>query len=328
MPESDNRPANLPSAAETEDLLARLARARAELDTPAEAPGGDVPLRFGIDRRKLLVPGALLLVAVLVAVAVLLGRGSGGPEAVPPPAAVPSTTAPASATPTPTPTPTPSATPGPAGTPRPALDWPGSTTGLPAGLPATGPGVTEPGEEVTVAPSTGLTLEVYERVLLRAPGVAAAVLAAQDLTAVPSLPLGKPVWVRDLEVTADGRPARAVWSGGRWTVRSAVPGQTYRSFTVRYRVANGVLPQGPAASGRASLLVTPLWAAEARRAGLPVLARADARIKVRDAACPDAAPRGDKCGRRVGGVLIGVLPADSGAAVVLLRAVLPAAALR
>jgi hypothetical protein len=330
------RPANLPSAAETEDLLARLAAVRAGVDSEPAAeeasateeeasapPGRRAHARPGREpggrRNRLLVTILLLTVPVLAAVAaggwwLLPGdRRAAGPGASPsaagptgPDAAGPGTPTAASglaATPAPTPTAT--------------LPWPGTTTGLPAGLPASGPGVTEPGEEVTVAPGSGIALEVYERVVLPAGGADAAELVAPDLTEVASLPLPRPVWVRDLEVTTDGLPARTVLSADGWTVRAGRPGQTFLRFTARYRLTNGVVLQPPLAQGGPALVATPLWATEARRLGATVLIRTDTSVVVRNVACPGAAPCASGTG--ADGPITALLPPGTGTPVVVFR---------
>jgi hypothetical protein len=201
---------------------------------------------------------------------------------------------------------------------RPTLDWPGRADGRPAGLAAAGPGVSAAGDDVTVAPGAGATLEVYERVRLAVPD-AATRLVAPDLTRQPQLEVGR-IAVRDLQVIVEGRPARVTYERNGWTIRSVTKGREFSAVLLRYRLGGAVLSPRPAAAGQSLLVVTPLWASRAAQLGVPVTVRADSRFAVRGASCPGAPAEGRACGSGPGAALVARLPGGRSFPLVLLEA--------
>ena len=92
-----------------------------------------------------------------------------------------------------------------------------------AGLPATGPGIDQPGVLVSaVFANDGTSVDVYEQVVLKDPGVDTLQLAVPSLDGLSQEADDLEPRVRDLQVTVDGQVAQLQSTGadGRWEASS------------------------------------------------------------------------------------------------------------
>ena len=199
----------------------------------------------------------------------------------------------------------------------PPLLWPGSSTDAPSQLVTTGPGVDAPGTDVVAAPGAGGEVDVYERVVVRAPDPAGLRLALPDLTKVSTLTVGSDLVLTDLRITADGRPVNADPFAGHWVIQGR-DGQAVTRAVLRYRMAGALVQHEQSLPRRALILVAPLSAAVSRAGGAPVVVRAD-RVQVRDMTCPLAPTAQVLCGSGGRPAWVATVPASSTIPLVLLQ---------
>jgi len=199
----------------------------------------------------------------------------------------------------------------------PPLLWPGSSTDAPSQLVTSGPGVDAPGTDVVVAPGANGEVDVYERVVVRAPDPAGLRLALPDLSKVSMLTVGSNLVLTDLRITADGRPVDADPFAGHWVIQGR-DGQAVTRAVLRYRMAGALVQHEQSLPRRALILVAPLSAAVSRAGGAPVVVRAD-RVLVREMTCPLAPTAQVLCGSGGRPAWVATVPASSTIPLVLLQ---------
>lgn len=337
--------------AEANELRATLDALRQVLDAepPAEQPPPPARRVVGRRRRSLLLAAAALVVVLVTVIALLVSgghrrdsAGSASSPAATGPAptgsgtagstAAGSTTAGSGSTPAGSASgpaasgsaPSGSAAAGTGGTLAPAvtpLPWPGGAVLVPAGVPSSGPGITAPGSDITVAIDPDRThLDVFERVSYPAavPSLRLATPSSGSLTGIfatahPS--------VVDLQVEAGGQALSVSADGsGGWT--ATAPGNgTITSAVLRYRLAGVLLHVTPAPPGRFLILATPLSSTASAAAGLPVTLRiSDSRVL--GVSCTLLTGLGAVCGTATGSTWTATIP-PGGSGIVLIEANLP-----
>jgi hypothetical protein len=306
--------------ARADELRDALYALRASLEGRPAATGDAVPDRTRRDapsvRAVLLAGAAVLAVAGLAVATVTAGTGRRETASAPPPsrpAAPPSTPRAAgkpsatastsSALPRPA---TPSPRPSPSPTTRP-LPWPGGTVLQPPGLPASGPGATAPGLELTAAlDPDGRHVDVYERLVLR-PGAPDLVLHRADLGRLAGRLGSAGGSVDDLQVELDGEAVRPQVIGASWRAPPPAGGDVSRAV-LRYRLTGVFLRQQPAPPGRFTLVLRPLGAGVVLADHDPVVVRiSDARVGTMT--CPTS--RYPLCGSGAGRTHTATLPGDA-----------------
>jgi hypothetical protein len=199
----------------------------------------------------------------------------------------------------------------------------------PAALPQTGPGISMPGTDVTVAfgsdPATD-TIDVYEQTVFAAPGLDALPLSQAGLTSLLGDVAALKPQVSDIRVELDGQAARAVPAGdGTWV---AVPPQGGR-FTraqLRYSVTDAVARSTASLPGRALVVVAPLTGSETLRDGLPLSVRFTSAV-VQGVSCPTAPLADSLCAAHSGQTWTALLPSSATSPIVLAQVNLKPAAL-
>jgi hypothetical protein len=305
--------------AQTNELRQALEALRRALDDTT--PGRPAPQEPERPRRRgpLLLALAAALVAVLVVVALVLTRdgrtATAGPVPTPSASAAapssPAATASApSASPPATAAPSATASAQPNLTTQP-LPWRGGPVLVPPGLPASGPGITTPGTDVTFALDDDLLhVDVYEQAVLAAPTDVVTV-------ALPPLPqwsgalagASEPVRpkVEDLQAELDGVPARVQARGDGWF---ALPpsGSRVTKVVLRYRLSGVTLRYaGSPNDRRRSVAVPPLTARASLDASQPVTLRID-DPRALTMTCTTAAGDTVLCGGQTGSTMTGTLP--------------------
>jgi hypothetical protein len=290
----------LPSGAEIDDLRASLESVRRMLDQvdspdPVDAsssglPGGPGQLarpatRVPVRSIAVLVGGLVAAAAVAVVAVQLV------------------------VTPDPPGSPAGSQAPTSEGATRAAPPWPGSSSGVPAVLASTGPGIDAPGTDIVVATQERAVLEAYERVVLPSPGSDELTLTRFDRSRFPSITVGSGLTVADLSATTGGVPGRVQPTRNGWVVTDPRGGPV-RQVVLRYRVFGATISTEGAKAGRALLLVWPLSAETSLRGGTPVIVRPDeSRTRVREMLCPLAEPVDQYCGSARPAGWVGQIPA-------------------
>jgi hypothetical protein len=252
--------------AQAAELRRELDDVRRSLKSPDDEP------TVGLHRRPRRRPPIRVLVVLVVVIALaaagltLLARGRGAPaSSTPAPRATAGTKATSAAAGG-----TPSAGSVTAGAHLPA--WPGLSVAEPPGLPATGPGASAPGSEITAAIDPDRRhVEVYERALL-APGTGTLTLRpAQPPAAARELVTGPP-GVQDLHAEVDGRPATVTSGPDSWTVTAPADAQATR-VVLRYTLNGALVRRVPSPVGRYTLVLRPLTPSAGRGAGDAVVVR-------------------------------------------------------
>jgi hypothetical protein len=312
-----------------DELRDALYRLRTSLEGRPAATGGAVPDQSGRRapsvRAVLLACAAVLAVAGLAVVAAAAGtarRETARRETVsaPPPSAssAPATPTPAAGTPSaitpissavptpgsPNPSRWPSPSPGLTTRPQP---WPGGAVLQPPGLPASGPGATAPGLELTAAlDPDGRHVDVYERLVLR-PGAPDLVLRRADLGRLAGALRSADGSVSGLQVELDGRAVRLESTGASWRAARPDGGNVSRAV-IRYRLTRVFLRQHPAPPGRFTLVLRPLGAGVVLADHDPVVVRiGDARVGTMT--CPTS--RYPLCGSGRAPIHTATLPGDA-----------------
>jgi hypothetical protein len=155
------------------------------------------------------------------------------------------------------------------------LSAPGEGSPTAASLPTTGPGVDTPGTFAAVAVSDDDSgMDVFEQVLLPAPGVAALRLATPSVAGLRGNVAELDPKVEDLQVALDGEVAQLQRgsAAGTWTA-TPLQGGTVTKAQLRYRLADVIARNSPSRPGRALGLVGPLSGQQVREAGLPIAMR-------------------------------------------------------
>jgi hypothetical protein len=215
-------------------------------------------------------------------------------------------------------------TPSPATNPRPSAPstqgtLPAQSVQAPATMPQSGPGITAPGTDVTVAlgsDQTANTIDVYEQVIFPAPGLDALPLSQPSLTSLLGDVANLKPQVSDIQVELDGQVARAVPAGdGAWV---AVPpqGGRFTKARLRYSVSEAVARSTPSLPGRALVLVTPLTGSETLRDGLPLSVRFSSPA-IQGVSCPTAPLTDQLCAAHDGDTWTARLPSSATSAIVL-----------
>ncbi len=300
--------------AQTNELREALDALRQALDHTS--PARTAPAEPERPRRRpaLILALAASLVAVVVVVALVLSRGDDTVTASPSPA--PSATASSPSASPSAPSPSASAAPSVTASATPALTttplpWRGGPVIVPPGVPESGPGITAPGTDVTLAIDDDLRhFDVYEQAVLAEPADAVTVSlppvtlwsGALDGAAEEVRPA-----VEDLQIEIDGVPVRVQERGEGWF---ALPpsGSRATKVVLRYRLSGvAVGYAGSPNAARRTVAVPPLTARASLEDSLPVTLRVD-DPRVRTMSCTTAAENTVLCGGQQGSTTIGTIP--------------------
>ena len=181
---------------------------------------------------------------------------------------------------------------------------------MPPDVATSGPGVTEPGSDVTVAlDDDGKSLDVFERLVADRPAQGGLVLRLPAVTTL-SGELGQTrIEVLDLQVEVDGRVVATRGTDGGYLADVPAAAGPLRA-TLRYRLAGALVRVTPSLPGRIFALVTPLAAENSVQARRPVLVRVSDR-RVLGVTCPAGTGAAQLCGTRAGSTWQAALPAGA-----------------
>ena len=313
--------------AQTNELRVALEALRRTLDdtTHGRPPPPAEPERPRRRRTVLLLALGAALVAVAVAVALVITRGATVTAVPAPSASASAPVAPSATVSAPAPTAAPSVSPSasaapsvsasvaPSVTTRP-LPWRGGPVLVPPGVPASGPGVTTPGTDVTFAIDDDLLhVDVYEQAVLAEPtDVVTVALPPLDQWSGALAGAAGPVTptVEDLQIEIDGVPQRVQERGDGWF---ALPptGSSATKVVLRYRLSGvAVRYAGSPNDRRRTVAVPPLTARGSLDASLPVTLRID-DPRVLTMTCTTATGNTVLCGDQPGSTMTGTIPAGA-----------------
>lgn len=196
---------------------------------------------------------------------------------------------------------------------------PAQSVQAPATMPRSGPGITTPGTDVTVAFESDRaadTIDVYEQVIFPRPGLDALPLSQPTLASLLGDVANLKPQVSDIQVELDGQVARAVPAGdGTWV---AVPpqGGRFTKARLRYSMTEAVARSTPSLPGRALVVVTPLTGSETLRHGLPLSVRFSSPV-IQGVSCPTAPLADSLCATHNGDTWTARLPSSATGAIVL-----------
>ncbi len=304
------------SAAQTMALREALAELRLQLDATPSAPPSELkgstwhPSRPRV--RLLLAAGLVGLLVITLAVLLITTRGStgsqgqvvgpttgSGPSAA---ASGPGTASPSGATSSSGPTVKP-------------LPWPGGAVLVPAGLPASGPGIDSAGSDVTYAQDPDrVHLDAFERVVLASPGSTLVSLTPGLRTMLKGGVATTRLVVSDLQVEVNGQlvtptPVSAGANPSSWTV--VIPqSQAAARVVLRYRVAGAFVHEVPSPPGRVLVVLTPLSGTSSLQAQAPVTVRY-LGAGVNGMSCPAAPLALGVCGQHMASWWVATVSAGS-----------------
>lgn len=197
---------------------------------------------------------------------------------------------------------------------------------VPAALPASGPGVTEPGSTAvaTVDSRTG-DVQVYEQFLAGSPQSALPLTLVQPTALRGDAARARPDLAAGVTVLLDGTSARAVPAGDHSWVATPASGAQFQRAVLRYTVTGAFVVSRPAARGRGLILFSPLSAATGLQQGNPVRL-ITVGPQVNSISCPTLPSATTVCQQGAeGGTLTAVVPAGSPGALIMLSVDLPQA---
>lgn len=191
----------------------------------------------------------------------------------------------------------------------------------PAALPASGPGVTEPGTTAvaTIDPATG-DIHVYEQfVALNTAG--ALPLTLTQPTALRDTAGQIRPQLRDLTVTLDGGLVRAVPAGNNDWVASPPNAGRFSRAVLSYTVTNAFAASRPASKGRGLIVLSPLTGGRSEALPVRLVTTSPAVLSIN---CPTAPATETVCEQTPQGRLrTALLPAGAPDALMMLAVDLP-----
>jgi hypothetical protein len=264
----------------------------------------DMRLRWviGVVGPLALVVAAVWVYAVLPRAADLYGRAAG---------TAPTVTVAGMSAPTPTAAPSTSAL----RLPTPAAGTPTST---PATRGATGPGLTEPGVRISATTTTAGTLQVSERVVVRA-ATGRIELAPPDLSDAGDQFSAAFPRVTQLRLTAGSQPVALSFSLLE-APRTIVLGLPIHTYELRYVLAGASVHSVPSASGRALAALSPVSRSLTPPSPVVLVTRGKA---VRNLSCPLLSGNDVACSDGVRGAMSVRTPLPLRYALVVLQLDLP-----
>jgi hypothetical protein len=185
-------------------------------------------------------------------------------------------------------------------------------------LPATGPGVTEPGTAMTVRVLANGDLSVVEQAVLGPRGLRAIQLAVPSLTSIGGETAAMRPRVGGLRATVNDQGVAVRADGAGWVVEAAGRARTVR---LSYRLSGTTLRSRPAETGRAISVLVPLLAQALRAQGLPMTVQTYATA-VTAITCPGAPTAQLLCGMERSGGWSATVPAAATSPAVLMSVTL------
>ena len=295
--------------AETTELRAALDDLRRVLDDVDAA-------KVAPRRRRVPVLALTAGVVAVVAAGLLAGGVLSGDDTTGEVTTVASSTASSTAA-----DPSAGATPGPS-----ASTQPQPSTAPPAGFPASGPGVTEPGTTAlaTVDPRTG-DVQVYEQFLAGSPQSALPLHLVQPTALRGDAAAARPALAASIVVLLDSEQARAVPAGDSTWVVAPSTGAKFQRAVLRYTVTGAFVLSKPAARGRGLILFSPVTATDGLQLGYPVRL-VTAGPQVNSITCPTLPSAATLCEQTAQGTTrTAVVPPRSPDALMMLSVDLPQA---
>ncbi len=188
-------------------------------------------------------------------------------------------------------------------------------------LPASGPGISEPGTMIVVQVGPDDTLDVVEQAILGPRGMRELNLALPSTATLGGEVADLTPSIRNLRVAVNGTAVTPVPSAGGagWTV--SANDQRARTVLINYQIDRAVMRSSQSTSGRALAVVLPLLAQSLREQGLPLVIRTEssATAQVGGATCPSASSAQSLCGIEIGNGWIATVPASATSPVLLLQ---------
>jgi hypothetical protein len=295
-----NRPNGFPTAALLADHDAQAAELRHDLDElRRQLDDGPPPLSPVRKRRRRPLLGALVVGGTLGAIATAtlipwsdLGRPGGTAQLT---TGTPTTARPVTRNP-------------PVLAPRAA----------PAGsLPATGPGITDPGTMMVVQIGQAGVLDVTEQAVLGSAGLREVQLALPSMASLGGAVAELRPTVRNLRAAVNGTPAAITPNpdGSGWTVSTAEPARTVQ---LSYQISDTIVRSRPSAAGRALAISLPLLGQTLREQGLPLVSRIEG-TQIAGVTCPGADATEMLCGTQLDNGWSATVPASASSPVLLLQ---------
>jgi hypothetical protein len=190
----------------------------------------------------------------------------------------------------------------------------------PAGsLPASGPGIDQPGTMMVVQVAKDGSLNVTEQAVLGPRGLRQIDLRLPSMAALGGQVAELTPTVHNLRVSVNGTavPVIPTADGPGWQV-TAAGGERARTVQLSYQMRDAIVRTKPSASGRALGVSLPLLGQALREQGLPLVVRAEGPA-VGGATCPSAPITTMLCGEEVSNGWLATIPADAASPTLLLQ---------